>query len=388
MARQNKQNGAFAKAVDVLPEGFDAEQVASFFASGSVDHSASKAPIGLVYAKGLISPEATTDLPTHPVSYGDEARAYNHDAVMSPEAFKSIFNAVFTSNTLDLDGAAKPTFSKGGGNGGGKPDHKGTTSDPVVIEDTPTETTTTSSPSPTPTTETVPLPSIAPADYVSGKDTPDGYNVELMFNGTWSDAAKAQAYAAAETISDIVTGDLPSYNGIDDIRITLTSTSIDGTGGTWGKGGYDILRSDTKLAATGHVTIDSADIPQALQLGLLDDLLQHEMLHAMGFGTAWTTMGLVDDYNGDLRFNGTHATQVYNTLFDAIASRDSLSDSGVPIETDGGSSAAGKHWDEATFGNEIMSTMLNYSNSTTQLTVAALEDMGYQTTFADQFLFA
>ncbi len=376
MTRQTNLKAAFAKAADVLPEGFDADQVASFFASGSVDHSASKAPFGLVYAKDLIPSIATSDLPTHLVSDGNEGRAFNHDAVMSPEAFKSIFSAVFSSNTLDLDGAAKPTFSKGGGNGGsnggGKPDHKNTTSDPVVIEDTPTET----------------APTIAQADYVSGKDTPDGYNVELMFNGTWSDAAKAQAYAAAETISDIVTGDLPSYNGIDDIRITLTSTSIDGTGGTWGKGGYDILRSDTKLAATGHVTIDSADIPQALQLGLLDDLLQHEMLHAMGFGTAWTTMGLVDDYNGDLRFNGTHATQVYNTLFDAIASRDPLSDRGVPIETDGGSSAAGKHWDEATFGNEIMSTMLNYSNNTTQLTVAALEDMGYQTTFADEFLFA
>lgn len=376
MTRQTNLKAAFAKAADVLPEGFDADQVASFFASGSVDHSASKAPFGLVYAKDLISSIATSDLPTHSVGDGNEGRAFNHDAVMSPEAFKSIFSAVFSSNTLDLDGAAKPTFSKGGGNGGsnggGKPDHKNTTSDPVVIEDTPTET----------------APTIAQADYVSGKDTPDGYNVELMFNGTWSDAAKAQAYAAAETISDIVTGDLPSYNGIDDIRITLTSTSIDGTGGTWGKGGYDILRSDTKLAATGHVTIDSADIPQALQLGLLDDLLQHEMLHAMGFGTAWTTMGLVNDYNGDLRFNGTHATQVYNTLFDAIASRDPLSDRGVPIETDGGSSAAGKHWDEATFGNEIMSTMLNYSNNTTQLTVAALEDMGYQTTFADEFLFA
>lgn len=375
MTRQSARKEAFAKIADVLPEGFDADQVDKFFAGGSLDHSLGKIPIVPLHAKAVISPSASIDSFTHPLSYGDKGHAQSHAADMPAQALKSMFSTVFSTDTIDLDGAAKPTFSKGGGDGGAKLDRGHTTSGPVVIETQPTA-------------STEPTPTIASADYVSGKDTPDGYNVELMFKGTWSDTAKAQAYAAAEKISDIVTGDLPSYNGIDDIRITLTSTSIDETGGTWGKGGYDILRSDSKLAATGHVTIDSADIPRALKLGLLDDLLQHEMLHAMGFGTAWKAMGLVDDYNGDLRFNGANATQVYNTLFDSLASRDPLSDKGVPIETDGGSSAAGKHWDEATFGNEIMSTTLNYSNNTTQLTVAALEDMGYQTTFADHFLFA
>ncbi|MFZ3584689.1 leishmanolysin-related zinc metalloendopeptidase [Loktanella sp. DJP18] len=306
--------------------------------------------------------------------------AGNHKVFEHQDAPSKANGPMFGDISSDLDGLGKPAF-KGGdagaaGGGRGKPIKSTVPTEPVVDE------------TPTTPSEPAPAPTPAKADYVSGLDTPDGFNIELMFVGAWSDAAKAQAYAAAENISNTVIGDLPSYNGIDDIRITLTSAAIDGAGGTWGKGGYDALRLDTKLAATGHVTIDSADITQAMNLGLLDDLLQHEMLHAMGFGTAWQTMGLVDNYNGDLRFNGENATLVYNALFQAIASKDTLSDKGVPIETDGGSGAAGKHWDEATFGNELMSTQLNYSNNMSSLTLAALEDMGYQTTFADSFLFA
>jgi hypothetical protein len=202
---------------------------------------------------------------------------------MSPEAFKSIFSSVFSSNRLDLDGAVKPTFSKGGEIGGGKSDYQDTTFDPVVISDTPTGTST---------------------------------------------------------------------------ALSLTPT------------------------------INSSDIPQPPKHGLLEGFLQHGILHAMGFGTAWTDIGLVHDDNGNLRFNGTNITLEYNTSFELIASRNPLSSNGTPIKTDGGSSAARKHSDAATFGREIMSTMLIHSNNITQPTVATLKDMGHQTTCADQFLFA
>ena len=365
----------FSKVADILPKGFDLETVESFFAqgAGSPGHGAKIAP--------LHAHAAIDDL--SPISRIPESTPA-HDALSSHTKSAPLFepHTVIDTPMDDLDGFARSSTKGGGGGGGGggKGKNAVTTTDPATADHTDTSTTTTPT---TTTTATVPA-----ADYVSGQDTPDGYNVELVFKGTWSDAAKAAAYAAAENISDTVTGDLPDYNGIDDIRITLTSTSIDGTGGTWGKGGTDTLRSGSYLPSTGHVTVDAADIPNALKLGLLDDLLEHEMMHAMGFGTTWSAMGLVDNYNGDLRFNGANATHAYNTFYASLAANDPLHDKGVPIETDGGSGAAGKHWDETTFGKEIMTTTLDYTNTVSPLTIAALEDMGYQTTYADTFLFA
>ena len=378
MGRHTKLQQPFLKIADVLPKGFDLEHVASFFAQENAAPAGRGATVASSH-RHVVTDHVTAIETSGPgVFRAHEAHGADHTEPAPQSSFQSSLQSVFDIYANDLDGLARSV------NGGGKGKHAVTT-DPVVIDQTDTSITPVKiAPTDTTVTPTVSLPA---ADYVSGHDTPDGYNVELVFKGTWSDAAKAAAYTAAENISDIVIGDLPEFNGIDDIRITLTSANIDGTGGTWGKGGYDTLRSGSYLPSTGHVTVDAADIPNALKLGLLDDLLQHEMTHAMGFGTTWNAMGLVDNYNGDLRFNGANATHVYNTVYASVAAKDVLHDKGVPIETDGGSGSAGKHWDEATFHNEIMTTTLNYTNTVSPLTVAALEDMGYHTTYVDDFLF-
>jgi hypothetical protein len=117
--------------------------------------------------------------------------------------------------------------------------------------------------------------------------------------------------------------------------------------------------------------------------GLWDDLILHEMGHALGFGTSWASMGLIDNYDGDLRFNGANATQAYNDDYSDKAGNDALSDLGVPVETDGGSGTAGVHWDDQTFGGELMTGRLNYTNTLSDMSIAALEDMGYDTVYDD-----
>ncbi|MGA9411468.1 MAG: leishmanolysin-related zinc metalloendopeptidase, partial [Roseobacter sp.] len=114
---------------------------------------------------------------------------------------------------------------------------------------------------------------------------------------------------------------------------------------------------------------------------LVDDFAFHEMLHAMGFGTAWSGMGLVETVNGSLRFTGESATLAYNNEYSQIASGDALSGFGVPVEMEGGSGTAGVHWDDDTFGSEMMTGQLNGVNSVSDMTIAALEDMGYETIF-------
>lgn len=218
-------------------------------------------------------------------------------------------------------------------------------------------------------------------DYVSGTDTPDGFNVWIDFIGEWTASQRQDVEAAAEMISDIITADLADSNGIDDIMISAQLTSIDGTGNYWGWGGYTSLRTDTGLPDQGYLRLDIADIGRMESLNLIEDFAFHEMLHAMGFGTAWSSMGLVETINGSLRFTGENATLAYNNEFSHIASGDALSAFGVPVEMEGGSGTAGVHWDDATFGTELMTGQLNGTNVVSDMTIASLEDMGYQTIF-------
>ena len=53
----------------------------------------------------------------------------------------------------------------------------------------------------------------------------------------------------------------------------------------------------------------------------------------------------------------------------------------------GGSGTAGVHWDDATFGTEVMTGQLNYANDVSDMTIAALEDMGYETVYGGDFVF-
>ena len=60
----------------------------------------------------------------------------------------------------------------------------------------------------------------------------------------------------------------------------------------------------------------------------------------------------------------------------------------VPVANTGGAGTRDSHWRESVFGNELMTGFLNASsNPLSRLTVAAMEDMGYQVNYnvADAF---
>ena len=107
----------------------------------------------------------------------------------------------------------------------------------------------------------------------------------------------------------------------------------------------------------------------------------HEMLHSIGFGTNWRQLGLTEGSvrGGDMVFTGENAIIAYNAELADIAAGDPNSLNGVPVETDGGPGTAGGHWDEETFENELMSGFIDDPNYISGMTVAALEDMGYDT---------
>ena len=50
----------------------------------------------------------------------------------------------------------------------------------------------------------------------------------------------------------------------------------------------------------------------------------------------------------------------------------------IPVEQDGGSGTAGSHWDEETFGNELMTGYINEGqNYFTAMSAASFDDLGY-----------
>jgi hypothetical protein len=207
------------------------------------------------------------------------------------------------------------------------------------------------------------------------------YNIGLNFSGTWSVARQTEVIEAAEYISTLVTGDVADYYTVDDLRISISIEPIDGTGGILGQAAVTGVRSTEGLPYSGAFRFDSADVQSYEDTGLFDDIALHEMIHLMGFGSRWDEMNLVTAVGDELRFNGENARLAYQAEFGAIADADSLSAYGPAIETDGGTGTAGAHWDEATFGSELMTGYINGANTLSSMSVAALEDMGYDTVF-------
>lgn len=207
-----------------------------------------------------------------------------------------------------------------------------------------------------------------PAPFVSGDglvaDTSE-FNIRIVFEGTWSAALKNAFVLAANAISDFILADIPAastYLGIvDDIQITARLISIDGIGGILGQAGPTSVRVGSYLPATGLMEFDSADAASYQNMGLFDDVVLHEMLHTVGFGTIWSYLGLATSAG----FTGAQANAAYPGT------------GLVPIELDGGAGTAWAHWDEGAFDAELMTGYIDSNNDLSYVTIASLADLGY-----------
>ena len=258
-------------------------------------------------------------------------------------------------------GGGKGGGGNGGGKGGGKPDKGGDGGDGG---DGGTD------------------PGTGVVDsYTSGPD--GGYNVQIDFLGTWTEALQQAFIDAADLISSLITADVVdiTYNGTfyDDIIITAELATIDGPGGILGQAGPTLIRTGSGQPIAAIMEFDSADAANYNDAGLWNDIVLHEMLHSIGVGTIWNYAGLLDGYGtSNPLFNGEFANLAYDELFaDLNLNQSDL----IPVEGDGGSGTAYGHWDDATFGNELMTGYINGSNYVSAMTVASLEDLGYETTW-------
>ena len=206
--------------------------------------------------------------------------------------------------------------------------------------------------------------------------------VDVRFKGGLTSAQQAAFQTAAARWSRIISADVPSVivdgETVDDIVIDASGTPIDGPLGILGQSGPTRLRPGSYIPAAGLMEFDTADLAMMEDDGSLVNVITHEMGHVLGFGTNWDELGLRQGAGTvNPTFTGPNAMRGFATLSGGSATR------AVPLANVGGPGTRDSHWRESVFGNELMTGFLNESrNPLSRLTIAALQDMGYEVSYA------
>jgi hypothetical protein len=162
---------------------------------------------------------------------------------------------------------------------------------------------------------------------------------------------------------------------VDDLLLFVEFVSIDGPMGVLGHAGPCFVRNESDMPVIGSITLDAADLQQADVMGMLDDIVLHEIGHVLGFGTIWGEKGLLTGARGDdPRFTGAQALTAYRATDPSHAS--------VPVENSGSKGTRDGHWRDSVFGRELMTGYLNGApNPLSTITIGSLADLGYATHF-------
>jgi hypothetical protein len=233
------------------------------------------------------------------------------------------------------------------------------------------------------------------------------FDIEIVFfDESFTTPQRAAFATAAARWEELVVGDLedvtvalpasgscgrgePAYDGtIDDLVIFATSFT-EGVGGLLGSAGPCLYRSSGADAGThlvGLMRFDTADLANLEAQGALVDVIVHEMGHVLGFGTAWQFPPYADlldyvpiDAAPSCRTAGGFLRDPSYLGASGVAGWNAQGGDGpVPVEETGGPGTQCGHWDEAVFGNELMTGFLNLGgpNPLSAMTVRSLEDLG------------
>jgi Leishmanolysin len=123
------------------------------------------------------------------------------------------------------------------------------------------------------------------------------------------------------------------------------------------------------------MSFDTADLQDMQGDGTLGDVITHEMGHVLGIGTVWDLKRYLKGAGTENpTFSGRNAMQAYRRLRGGTGRLRR-----VPVENTGGPGTADGHWRETVFRNELMSGFIaEPGNPLSQLTVASLDDLGYE----------
>jgi hypothetical protein len=229
------------------------------------------------------------------------------------------------------------------------------------------------------------------------------YQIDVRFFGrTLTAAQKALFTNAANRIRAFVVGQLPpvttSNTNVSDtttcgatgvanlseqipgVIIFASIDSIDGPRKILAQSGPCYIRTNSAgldfRTSVGIMKFDSADINNLDINGNLQEVITHEMMHVVGFGSFWdsTDENLLINYGTNVSYNGAGGIAGCQQLGAAVTCASS-----VPVEgVQGGAGTINSHWREITFGNELMTGFLNTgTNPLSVMSIRSLADLGY-----------
>lgn len=234
------------------------------------------------------------------------------------------------------------------------------------------------------------------------------FDIEIVFFDHAFEPNQMAAFEiAADRWASVIVGDLadvtvnlatgqscglgePGFSGtVDDVLVFVTSFE-DGVGGVLAMAGPCQIRwsgEDAGTSLIGFMSFDTLDLPGLEASGQLVDVIVHEMGHVLGFGTLWEFApyhDLLDYLPNDGSTDCRNATGYFippqYTGVSGVAAWHELGGAGaVPVEDEGGPGTRCGHWDEATFGHELMTGYLNagVANPLSRLSVRSLQDLGF-----------
>ena len=228
------------------------------------------------------------------------------------------------------------------------------------------------------------------------------YKIEVRFFGRTLPAAQQALFTdAANRIRAMVVGQVPLVNvagtdvaqdcgatgvapltgTVDGVLIFASIDSIDGPRKILAQSGPCFIRisngQNDWRTSIGIMKFDSADIASLAGTGgNLQEVITHEMLHVVGFGSFWdsTALNLLTNYGTDVRYTGAGGIAGCKAIGGLTTCATS-----VPVEgSQGGDGTINSHWRETTFQNELMTGFINSgTNPVSVMTIRSLEDLGY-----------
>ena len=230
-----------------------------------------------------------------------------------------------------------------------------------------------------------------------GATVASDFHIVVRFFGDPPSAEHQQVFSRAlARVRGIITGDLPAVNAlnsgidleqcgitgqpslnevIDDVLIFAAVQNIDGPGRILARAGPCLVRTgDMPMTAVGVMTFDASDLGLFLKGAAFEDVVTHEIIHVLGFGTLWTDHALIRDTTSqDPRYTGL---QGHHGCLAAGWPLPCTVD--IPVEAGGGRGTALSHWRETVFGSELLTGYYSTGgNALTMLTIGSLEDLGF-----------
>ena len=141
-----------------------------------------------------------------------------------------------------------------------------------------------------------------------------------------------------------------------------------------GESGPCLVRNPGNLPIVGVMSLNGSTLTSLSNSGLLDDVIEHEMAHLLGFGTVWDLDNLLrDSTTNNPWFSGADAQAAFRQALPTYT------DKVVPVEAGGGAGTTLSHWRESVMTNELMTGFINSPgpNPLSAITIESMADLGY-----------